>query len=494
MQAHLLFISALVTLASAQLKGCEVFTQASCPFVEDNMVDYVETDSTTVCQDSCAANADCNYFTHFLDNGYCYFLISCETTATCANCISGPTEPPFASCQWPPVPTTTSDSTSSIVTTTTTKKTTTSTTPSTTSSTTSTTSTTTATTTTTTATSTTSAAAGCGDILFDRQCDLDEMNILDTQHHLSVGQCQDECEKLSECKWFTWYIDDVTPLTLCLLLQHCDETEPCPGCVSGPSGGVDVDTCSDAAHGGDQETTTPTTPIPTTTTTTQTTTPPTTTPVPTTTTTEFHPSTPPAPSTTPSTCDAFSTAACDITEYNTVGVQHDLTVGGCQDMCAGNPECHAFTWYPSLGSVGICFMLKDCNDLELCPYCVSGPEDGTDVDDCFDFTTPQPPSTTVQSTSSNPVTSTSAVDECGVFTTASCDITDTNNLDLVHDVFVGTCQDMCAGNPDCNWFTWYNVSGLRGTCWFLDHCASQEPCGECVSGPAEGPDVDQCLY
>ena len=67
-----------------------------------------------------------------------------------------------------------------------------------------------------------------------------------------------------------------------------------------------------------------------------------------------------------------------------------------QDMCAGNPECHAFTWYPSLGSVGICFMLKDCNDLELCPYCVSGPEDGTDVDDCFDFTTPQPPSTTVQ--------------------------------------------------------------------------------------------------
>jgi len=125
---------------------------------------------------------------------------------------------------------------------------------------------------------------------------------------------------------------------------------------------------------------------------------------------------------------------------------------------------------------------------------VSGPEDGADVDDCFDFTTTQPPSTTAQSTSSNPATSTSAVDECGVFTTASCDITDTNNLDLVHDVFVGTCQDMCQGNPDCNWFTWYNVSGLKGTCWFLDHCSSQEPCGECVSGPAEGPDVDQCLF
>ena len=34
-----------------------------------------------------------------------------------------------------------------------------------------------------------------------------------------------------------------------------------------------------------------------------------------------------------------------------------------------------------------------------------------------------------------------------MFTEASCDITDSNSLDLVHDVAVGTCQDMCAGNP-----------------------------------------------
>ena len=94
---------------------------------------------------------------------------------------------------------------------------------------------------------------------------------------------------------------------------------------------------------------------------------------------------------------------------------------------------------------------------------------------------------------------------------STCDITDDNNLDMVHDVMVGTCQDMCSGNPECNWFTWYNVDGLKGTCWFLDHCSSQEPCSECVSGehvvsknrilvlfsllsgPAEGPDVNDCI-
>ena len=73
-------------------------------------------------------------------------------------------------------------------------------------------------------------------------------------------------------------------------------------------------------------------------------------------------------------------------------------------------------------------------------------------------------------------------DECGVFTAGTCDITEDNNLDMVHDVTAGQCQDMCGGNPECNWFTWYAVSGLRGTCWFLDHCNSQEPYEQCISG------------
>ena len=108
------------------------------------------------------------------------------------------------------------------------------------------------------------------------------------------------------------------------------------------------------------------------------------------------------PPTTPTTtqlttagpCDMFSEAACDITEENTVAVKHDLTVGGCQDLCAGTAQCHVFTWYPSIDNLGICFLLKECNDLELCPYCISGPEMGYDVDTCYDFTTTTAASTT----------------------------------------------------------------------------------------------------
>ena len=98
--------------------------------------------------------------------------------------------------------------------------------------------------------------------------------------------------------------------------------------------------------------------------------------------------------TTAGPCDMFSEAACDITEENTVAVKHDLTVGGCQDLCAGTAQCHVFTWYPSIDNLGICFLLKECNDLELCPYCISGPEMGYDVDTCYDFTTTTAASTT----------------------------------------------------------------------------------------------------
>ena len=111
-------------------------------------------------------------------------------------------------------------------------------------------------------------------------------------------------------------------------------------------------------------------------------------------------------------------------------------------------------------SPSFCYLLRDCDTLQMCHACVSGPASGVDVDTC----------------------QVKERDECEVFTQATCDITEDNNLDMVHDVTVGQCQDMCGGSPECNWFTWYDVSGLRGTCWFLDHCASQEPCEQCISG------------
>ena len=122
-------------------------------------------------------------------------------------------------------------------------------------------------------------------------------------------------------------------------------------------------------------------------------------------------------------------------------------------------------------SPSFCYLLRHCDTLQMCQACVSGPASGVDVDTC----------------------QRREEDECEVFTQATCDITEDNNFDIVYNIFVGTCQDMCRGNPACHWFTWQYISGLRGTCWFLDHCDGQERCEECVSGPAEGPDVDICI-
>ena len=80
---------------------------------------------------------------------------------------------------------------------------------------------------------------------------------------------------------------------------------------------------------------------------------------------------------------------------------------------------------------------------------------GTDVDSCYDFTT-----TTEISTS--PTTSTtSRADQCDQFLEGSCDIDESNTLDLLHDLRVGDCQDLCLSSRPCHWFTWYNVSGIR---------------------------------
>ena len=302
------------------------------------------------------------------------------------------------------------------------------------------------------------------------QCDLDEFNIVDLEHGLSIRGCQSECRGRQECHWFTWYQASPGDTSLCLLLEHCDDMEACPGCVSGqwsqqesvgsvvsvvlgPAEGVDVEACmnqeestsaattppptassaaptasSSAASTettvGPTEATSGTSAAPTATTagstaaptgTTEGSYPPSPTtvasptsasastaaPTGTTDATSAAPSTSAAatttaaPTTTVVDCGVFHEAACDITEQNTVDVKHDLTVGGCQDMCAGNGECHVFTWYPSLGNLGICFLLKECNDLEKCPYCVSGPESGVDVDSCYDFTTPATTTTNV---------------------------------------------------------------------------------------------------
>jgi len=399
---------------------CSEFHPAACPLSEDNIVGYNNSvPRLSDCQDRCGELSDCNFFTHY--GSTCYHLSSCQLLVTCQDCISGPPTPPFTSCPWPP-PSPTDLPPTTITTTT-----------------------------------TTTTGDECDEILTDSVCYMDDTNIITTQHDMTVGQCQDQCQANPDCTWFVWYTHQ-TYLTFCWLLRHCQAFEPCTGCVCGPGSGPDVDTCID-------------TPTTTTTSTTITTTPTTIT-------------------TTNNNCGVFSEAACDIDETNTLGVKHHLTVGECQDTCTASPLCHYFTWYPSLAMQGTCWLLDHCSRQEPCPYCVSGPGGSMDVDDCVSTASTAP---TTPTTSTGQSTSTSTrPGGCEVFSSATCDIDEDNNLEVVHDVMVTMCQTICRDNSACNYFTWSNVYGVLGTCWLLDHCNNTEPCSSCISGPADGVDVGSC--
>ena len=76
--------------------------------------------------------------------------------------------------------------------------------------------------------------------------------------------------------------------------------------------------------------------------------------------------------TTTGECGMFHWAACDITEYNTVEVRHNLDPAQCQEDCLLTAQCHVFTWHPSTANSGVCFLLTQCNSFQTCPYCISG--------------------------------------------------------------------------------------------------------------------------
>lgn len=90
-------------------------------------------------------------------------------------------------------------------------------------------------------------------------------------------------------------------------------------------------------------------------------------------------------------------------------------------------------------------------------------ETGPDVDNCYDFSSSSTATPSTTGTSSTPQTTdtTSKAEQCDQFVAGSCDIEETNTVDLLHDVTVGDCQDTCRHSQPCTWFTWYNVSGTR---------------------------------
>jgi len=56
------------------------------------------------------------------------------------------------------------------------------------------------------------------------------------RHTDTAQECQELCRDREECTFFTWFEKQ------CYLLNTCDYTQQCPGCVSGPEY-PDVSTC-----------------------------------------------------------------------------------------------------------------------------------------------------------------------------------------------------------------------------------------------------------
>jgi len=181
---------------------CTEFVEGSCELDEYNIIRNIDTVSEALCQKACAdERPECEYFTYY--KGDCWLLRSCTINELCEGCVSGPYTPPlYTQCPWPPRTTPTPPTTPQ-----------------------------------------TSTTPYCGQFK-NATCELLELNVIEYHHGLGLNLCQEECQKMEACAWFTWFKPATsTMLDICWLLRHCEQDLTCPECVSGPQY-PDVQYCS----------------------------------------------------------------------------------------------------------------------------------------------------------------------------------------------------------------------------------------------------------
>merc|ERR1712107_737550 len=190
-------------------ESCESFSEGSCEITEFTIISTEHDEpSAGACQDKCRTEetGSCKYFTHFEDQ--CYLLNSCGSVIHCPGCVSGPTDPDFDSCPWPPVPgsstppppPTTQPPTTPIVTHTTRTfpppPTTTAPKP-----------------TTTTRKPTTTIPAGCKRFYPGYLCQRHNNELDHITHINTPAECQAICQKRQSCKFFSHYIERMSGRT-----------------------------------------------------------------------------------------------------------------------------------------------------------------------------------------------------------------------------------------------------------------------------------------
>ena len=84
-----------VTYTSEAVDQVVCRTDYACVVVEDNLIDVIKNiQKESECQDLCAVNSYCTFYTWFDDNSSnayaCFLFKECDHTELCPGCVSGP--------------------------------------------------------------------------------------------------------------------------------------------------------------------------------------------------------------------------------------------------------------------------------------------------------------------------------------------------------------------------------------------------------------------
>jgi len=128
----------------------------------------------------------------------------------------------------------------------------------------------------------------------------------------------------------------------------------------------------------------------------------------------------------------------------------------CQVRCLQSSYCIAFAWHKESEDFGskLCELFSSIGETSDCPDCVSGPKSCT----CSD--------------------------------SIACSFDNEYLINILTDVASEeTCQDLCARDVDCSWYTWYSADAwpFSQACALLSQCSDSKEIldGSVRSGPAD---------
>ena len=135
--------------------------------------------------------------------------------------------------------------------------------------------------------------------------------------------------------------------------------------------------------------------------------------------------------------------------HDTSVTAHVDSALSCQSLCLHSSHCVSFSWHKHSEESGsnLCELFPSIGEYQLCNDCVSGPK------------------------------------SCTCSESFACSFLDNNLIEILYDVTSEECcQDRCARDPLCTWYTWYSSSADE----FHLACALLSSCEHRQDLPADG--------